>query len=294
MVRGFPQALGGAVACLVCVAVWLGSSGSAFADEPTLRWNPRWTRFTTAQYALAGTMAGGLLATDQFLQARDQPRWRSDILLDGQARRAARRRQRADRQARLQHQRLPGDGARALSVRDRHDVRRGGLHGSYDVAYQMALISVQAVLVTKLVTGLTKDLVGRARPDSGRCEAGNELACGTETESFISGHTSGAFAGAGLICAHHQNLPLYGDNAAGTVACGLALGTATTVGTLRLVADRHHLSDVLAGAAVGLAAGYLLPNLTNYDFGASSGDSGGVFMPLAGEDTVGVTYLRTW
>jgi membrane-associated phospholipid phosphatase len=170
----------------------------------------------------------------------------------------------------------------------------GGLHGSYDVAYQMALISLQAVLVTKLVTGLTKDLVGRARPDSGRCEAGNELACGSETESFISGHTSGAFAGAGLICAHHQNLPLYGDGAAGKVACGLGLGTATTVGALRLVAGRHHLSDVLAGAAVGLAAGYLLPNLTNYDFGASSGESGGVFMPLAGEDTLGITYLRTW
>jgi membrane-associated phospholipid phosphatase len=276
------------------LAVWLSASSSALADEPTLRWNPRWTRFTTAQYALAGAMAGGLLATDQFLQARSEPRWRSDILLDGQARSLLGADSEEDRQQASNISDFLAMGLVLYPFAIDTMFVAGGLHGSYDVAYQMALISLQAVLVTKLVTGLTKDLVGRARPDSGRCEEGNELACGTETESFISGHTSGAFAGAGLICAHHQNLPLYGDNVAGKVACGLGLGTATTVGALRLVAGRHHLSDVLAGAAVGLAAGYLLPNLTNYDFGASSEGGEGVFMPLAGEDTLGITYLRTW
>jgi hypothetical protein len=29
-------------------------------------------------------------------------------------------------------------------------------------------------------------------------------------QSFISGHTLMAFTGAGLICAHHSHLPLYG------------------------------------------------------------------------------------
>ncbi|HKP59441.1 MAG TPA: phosphatase PAP2 family protein [Polyangiales bacterium] len=160
-----------------------------------------------------------------------------------------------------------------------------------DVAIQLALIGAQSLMVAQLVTSLTKRLVGRARPDVGRCEGGNELGCSGGNESFISGHTSTAFASAGMICATQQNLRLYGSALAGAIACGTALGVATTVGTLRMVADRHHMTDVLAGAAVGLAAGYLLPNLTNFDFGAG-GRSHGMVSPLAGDGTVGLQYLR--
>jgi hypothetical protein len=46
----------------------------------------------------------------------------------------------------------------------------------------------------------------------------------------------------------------------------------------------------MAGAAVGLAAGYLLPNLTNFDFGAG-GRSHGSIMPIAGKDTAGLSYF---
>jgi hypothetical protein len=77
------------------------------------------------------------------------------------------------------------------------------------------------------------------------CQQGSELACNTRNESFISG----AFAGEGLmICAHHEHLKLYGSWLAGTIACGGALGLTATVGTLRMVSDRHHLSVVLARA----------------------------------------------
>lgn len=275
--------------------VWLSAAGTASADdeEATLRWNPRFTRFTNVQYMVTGVMAGGLLATDQLLEASSKPRWRGDILLDGQARSLFGADGEGDRRAASEASDMLAMGLVLYPFVIDSGLVAAGVHGNYDVAYQMALISVQAVLVTKLITGLTKDLVGRARPDAGRCEAGDELACGSGTESFISGHTSGAFAGAGLICAHHQNLPLYGDNAAGAVACGLSLGTATTVGALRLVAGRHHLSDVLAGAAVGMAAGYLLPNLLNYDFGESS-ESSAVIVPIADNHTLGFSYMRTW
>jgi membrane-associated phospholipid phosphatase len=275
--------------------LWLSATNTALADDETatLRWNPRFTRFTTAQYMLTGVMAGGLLATDQLLNASAEPRWRGDIMLDGQARSLLGAGSEADRRFASNLSDYMALGLVLYPFVIDSALVAAGVHGSYDAAYQMAMISVQAVLITKLVTGLTKDLVGRARPDAGRCEAGDELACGTETESFISGHTSGAFAGAGLICAHHQNLPLYGDNAAGAVACGLGLGMATTVGALRLVAGRHHMSDVLAGAAVGLAAGYLLPNLINYDFGESN-QSDGVLVPIAGDGTLGVSYTRSW
>jgi membrane-associated phospholipid phosphatase len=60
-----------------------------------------------------------------------------------------------------------------------------------------------------------------------------------------------------------------------------------------MVADRHHMNDVLAGAAVGLAAGYLSPNLTNFDFG-SSGRPRATLQPLAGSSHVGMSYLRVF
>ena len=285
------------VACAtIAFSAWLGASSTAAADdEPTLRWNPRWTRVSTAQYLLTGAMAGGLLATDQLLQPSDHARWNSEVFLDSQARSlfgAGSERGRAFASGVSDYLTL---GLVLYPFAIDTLLVAGIVHDSYDVALQMAVISLQAMLLTKLITGLTKDLVGRARPDSGGCETGSELACATSNESFISGHTSGAFAAAGLICAHHQNLSLYGSETAGAIACGTSLGLATGVGTLRMVAGRHHLSDVMAGAIVGLAAGYLLPNITNYDFGDSK-EPGGTLMPIADSSsgTLGVGYVRSW
>jgi membrane-associated phospholipid phosphatase len=271
----------------------LCAAGSAAADDGGgLQWSPRFARFTTAQYVLTGALAGGLLATDRLLPPAGEAHWRGGILLDSQARSwlAAQSESGRETASRISSYMTLGLMLYPFAVDSL--LVAGVVHDDFDVAYQMTLIGLQGLLLAKLVTGLTKDLVGRARPDAGDCLTGHELACGESTESFISGHTSGAFAGAGLICANHQNLALYGDGAAGSVACGLALGTAGTVGALRVVAGRHYLSDVLAGAAVGFAAGYLLPNLTNYDFGASR--AAGVITPIAGTGTFGLGYLRVF
>lgn len=275
--------------CALCAR----PSVAAADDESGLRWNPRHHRFSTAQYMLTGAMGAGLLATDQLLQPASSARWRSDILLDAQARSLLQADSPSGRRNASQVSDYLAFGLVLYPFAIDSLLVGGILHQNYDVAYQMALISLQGLFLAKLVTGLTKDLVGRARPDVNGCELGEELACGSQNESFISGHTSGAFAGAGLICAHHQNLPLYGSGFASAAACGLSLGAATAVGTLRLVAGRHHLSDVLAGAVVGLSAGYLLPNLINYDFGASL-ESEGSFLPIADPTTLGFAYVREW
>jgi len=275
--------LGAALVLLLCTA------GSAAADDTaSLRWSPRWTRFTELQYTMTAGMAGAVFASDQWLQAPERPNWRGNILLDGETRSWL----------------VAGSASGRLRADGISDVLVFGLvlypfaidtllvtatlHQSYDVAWQMAMIGIQSVLISKLITGLTKRFVGRARPDYSRCEGGDDLACGTTTESFISGHTSTAFVGAGLICANHQNLRLYGSELAAAITCGASLTAAATAGTLRIVSDRHHLSDVLAGAAVGLAAGYLLPNLMNYDFGASATDPGGALMPMISERALGL------
>jgi membrane-associated phospholipid phosphatase len=276
---------------LGALGVLFSATSSAAADDsPALRWNPRWTRFTQMQYTLTAGMAVGAFASDAWLHAPEQPNWQANILLDGETRSwlvagSASGRQRADN---ISDMLVFGVAVYPFAIDTL--LVAATLGRSYDVAWQMGMIGIQSVLLSKLITGLTKRFVGRARPDYARCEGGDDLACGTATESFVSGHTSTAFVGAGLICANHQNLRLYGSELAGAITCGASLTVAATAGTLRIVSDRHHLSDVLAGAALGLAAGYLLPNLMNYDFGRSATDPGGALMPMISERTLGLEY----
>ena len=77
------------------------------------------------------------------------------------------------------------------------------------------------------------------------------------------------------------------------ITCGASLAVATAAGTLRIVADRHNLTDVIGGALVGLGAGYLLPNLMNYNFGADNGE-GGQIAPFADDRSVGIVYNRAF
>lgn len=277
---------------LTALAMLLGSASTAAAEDlPSLRWSPRWTRFTQLQYTLTAGALGGAFASDALLESPSQPRWAGNFVLDSEVRGLlAADSESGRRRASSVSDVMVFSLALYPFVVDSWLVA-AGLERSYDVAWQMTMISLQSVMISKLITGLTKYFAGRARPDYGGCVNGNELACSTESESFVSGHTTAAFVGAGLICAHHQNLRLYGSGTAAAITCGTALSVAATAGTLRIVADRHHLSDVLAGAAVGLAAGYLLPNLMNYDFGAGASDPGSAsLMPMVSPGNFGLGY----
>lgn len=296
LVTQFRSKIRAPLACIaVSLALCLTARSSAAADDSgdTPNWNPRFTHFTTLQYGLTLVGAAGVFASGSILPASNEIHWRGNILLDGGARSFFA----ASTESGRRHASTVSDymamGLVMYPFAIDALLAAGAVRGNYDVAFQMALIGAQSMMVANLVTNLTKRLVARARPDAGNCKAGNEMACATENESFISGHTSAAFAGAGLMCANQQNLRLYGSGVAGAIACGAALGAAATVGTLRMVADRHHLSDVMAGAAVGLAAGYLLPNLTNFDFGAN-GRSHGTLMPLAGTSSAGLQYFSVF
>jgi membrane-associated phospholipid phosphatase len=91
---------------------------------------------------------------------------------------------------------------------------------------------VRAQLVSQtLVQGL-KFTTGRSRPD------------GSNTQSFPSGHTASAAATASVLQRHF-----------GWKAGVPAYGFAAYVAASRMSADKHHLSDVLMGAAIGIAAG---------------------------------------
>jgi membrane-associated phospholipid phosphatase len=116
---------------------------------------------------------------------------------------------------------------------------------------------MEAVWGTQFVTQLVKITAGRQRPYA---HYRTEPAPLTQEDnlSFPSGHTAltvSLAVGAGLVAQRrgYRLAPVIWTS-------GLAIAAAT--GYLRMAADRHYLTDVLSGAAVGALGGALIPWLT--------------------------------
>jgi membrane-associated phospholipid phosphatase len=129
---------------------------------------------------------------------------------------------------------------------------------------RMLLVDLQAYALTTVIVNIAKASVGRARPDANACmdtDSPDECLSGMNdpNESFLSGHTAMAFTGAGLVCAHASSGQ--GEQGLGAVGCAATLALASITGFLRVIADRHYSTDVLAGAALGLISGYFIPSL---------------------------------
>ena len=137
------------------------------------------------------------------------------------------------------------------------------------MAKQMALINLQTLGVTLALQSLAKMIASRERPYGRTCggqlpESNRDCDSSSRYESFFSGHTAQSFAAAGLICSHHLNLELYGGGWADVVPCAAGFSVASGVGLLRIMGDKHYLSDVMLGAAVGTLTGLGLPWLLHY------------------------------
>ncbi len=130
------------------------------------------------------------------------------------------------------------------------------------LAWQASAAYSLALGVTLALNDVVKEVVGRARPYERECQS-DPTAPGCSSPdtyaSFYSGHTAVAFTSAGFSCAMHLSRSLYGDQGADAAACGGSLALAAATGLLRIVSDRHYLSDVLVGALIGFVVGYIAP-----------------------------------
>jgi membrane-associated phospholipid phosphatase len=136
-------------------------------------------------------------------------------------------------------------------------VARGGFGDGF--GGEMLLVVESSALTLALTQG-TKYLFRRERPWShfgAPPPAGHHRGSRESVLSFASGHTSLAFA---LAVSTGSLASLRGDEGKEWVwASGLACAAAT--GYLRIAADKHYFTDVLAGAAIGAAVGWAVPRL---------------------------------
>jgi membrane-associated phospholipid phosphatase len=102
---------------------------------------------------------------------------------------------------------------------------------------QGAFQAAGSIGASALVTTGLKEAFPELRPD------------GSDRKSFPSGHTSTAFAAAASLF-----------NRQGASAGIPAMVVASFVGLARVQADKHHWYDVVVGAGIGTASGFLITN----------------------------------
>lgn len=144
------------------------------------------------------------------------------------------------------------------------------VRGDGKAALNLELVGLQSFAYSGLLSYSALRGVARERPDSSECRRQNPndpSACKVDTESFFSGHTAIVATSAGLTCANHRYLPLWGHPLADAGACLLATGGALTTAVTRVIGDRHYASDVLLGFGVGFGVGYAVPTLLHYTRG---------------------------
>jgi len=250
---------------IVFVLSMMPRISSAAEPSPGLAWNEAWPTFRPAEYVVTAAAGTAALLAFFALPLREEPRWTGGILFDDAARDALRVRSPAAR-----------DRVRTLSdVLAVSTVAWVGVDSllvplakrSGSVASQLTLMDAEAFAMSTLVTMTMYKTIGRARPSYADCvkdPAFDPLCDSGSTASFPSGHTSAAFTAAGLSCAHHLHLPLYGGGFADELACGGAIALASATAALRVMGDRHYVSDVFVGAAIGFGTGFAVPTLLHY------------------------------
>lgn len=235
--------------------------------EPTLEWNEAWPRFRKSEAIVTGLMllpiAGAL-----FLYPNPDDNMHGGWLFDDAVRDALVSHTLEGRSNAASLSNLPYLGLLAFPFLVDTALVAWGVHGAGDVALEMLAMDLESFAITGGIA-LTFQKLGRVRPAEKGCAADPDYSskCSNPTalnQSLMSGHAAVAFTGAGLTCAHHRNLPLYGGGVPDIAICVAALAAATATGVWRIQSDNHYTTDVLLGVGLGLASGWALPEWLHY------------------------------
>ena len=126
----------------------------------------------------------------------------------------------------------------------------------------LGLMYVETLFLAAGTTQLLKGVTNRTRPYAYNRDPAipEEHKLDTHARrSFASGHTSTAFAAAVFLSSTYSRL--HPQSPARTWVWIGSLASAGTVGYLRYRAGEHFPTDIIAGAVIGAAAGYLVPKL---------------------------------
>ncbi|MBJ6751802.1 phosphatase PAP2 family protein [Geomonas anaerohicana] len=230
------------------------------AQDPPPTW--RWHRAGIPEYVGVAVLGAGAIYVES-AHGDPEPKWKGTNGFDEAVRDALRLHSRGARE--VAHD--VGDalmyGMIAAPVLDSF-ATLGLRDGAWDTLWQTEVVNLESFAFTSFVSSLLQNLVAREKPFVRNCRNG---ACEGDApnRSMPSGHVAFAFTGAGLVCNHHQYQELYHDPDADRTACWTGMGLAAADGIARIMADHHYATDVMAGAAIGLFSGYLLPRLLHYN-----------------------------
>jgi len=141
-----------------------------------------------------------------------------------------------------------------------------------DRAMQTGLLAGEALINSAIVIGAVKGITQRARPDAG--DERSEFFVGGR--SFPSGHAGNVWSFATVVASEYSDKP---------VVQVVAYGAAGLISVARFTAQRHYLSDILIGSAIGFGVGryvYRVHHIDGIKRGGSSGGSGGAASAKSG------------
>lgn len=163
----------------------------------------------------------------------------------------------------------------ALSV---YALNAFGVKGKNNLKDRTLVLATSMAFVLTTVTALKK-ITKEERPD------------GSNFDSFPSGHTALAFAGAEFLYQEYKEVSIwYGVS-------GYVVASAT--GAFRIYNNKHWLTDVAAGAGIGIlstkAAYWLQPYLAKHLFGGTKNKStGALFSPYYDGKQMGGSFVMTF
>jgi hypothetical protein len=278
---------------------------AARAEPRRVVWDDAWARFRTSEAIVTGSMllpiAGAL-----FVYPEPDANIHGGFLFDDAVREAVVLHGRSARARAATLSNVPYLNGLAFPLLVDTALVTAGIHGAGDVALEMLAINLHSYAISGAIS-LTFQKLGRVRPSERGCRIDPNYAAKCDdpvalNQSFLSGHTAIAFTGAGLTCAHHRHLPLYGGGWPDVAICVAMLAAGSATAALRVMSDNHYASDALLGIGVGLDSGWGLPEWLHY--GARDGELSSGLLPMfrgggwsalvapqVGEGALGLTLL---